>query len=82
MHRNTFPVFASGRFGRFHFLVRVLMPLLVFGQTLGRDETFAASFALVRFIVIDLLMILQVTDSRETRTAVAALEESIVNVRS
>ena len=45
------------------------------GQTLGGDKALPTLFTLIRFIVIYLLMILQVPNTRETYPAVTALEE-------
>lgn len=39
-----------------------IVPLLMLGETLGGDEALPASLAFVRFIVIHLLVILQVSD--------------------
>lgn len=56
------------------------MALLVLGETLGGDEALPALLALVRFVVIYLLMVLQVADAREAEPTVAALEEAALGV--
>lgn len=50
------------------------------GETLGGDEALPALLALVRFIVIYLLMVLEVANAREAGSAVAALEEAALGV--
>lgn len=52
----------------------------MFGETLGGDKALSATLAFVRFIVIHLLVILQVSDPRETRPTVAAFEKAALGV--
>lgn len=56
------------------------MPLLMFSQTLGGDKALSTLLTLIRFIMIDLLMILQVSDSRKTDPTVTALEKAALGM--
>lgn len=63
MGRTNLQVFTSTQqLGGLH-LASFVVPQLMFGQTLGGDEALATSLAFVRFVVIHLLVILQVSDS-------------------
>lgn len=56
------------------------MPLLMFGQTLRGDKAFSTLLTLIRLIMIHLLMILQVTNSRKTYPTMAALEKAALDM--
>lgn len=75
MDGDAFPVFASA-----HHLADLPVALLVLAQTLGGDEALPALLALVRLVVVDLLVILEVADAREADATVAALEEPALDV--
>lgn len=62
MGRANLHVFTSTQqLGAVH-LATFVVPQLVFGQTLGGDKALSTSLAFVRFVVIHLLVILQVSD--------------------
>lgn len=56
------------------------MALLVLRQTLGGDKALPTLLTLVGFIVIDLLMILQVTDTCKAFATMAALEKTVLDM--
>ena len=59
----------------------VIVPQLVIGQTLFRQEALAALLTLIGFLMIDSLMILELTDAREGLVAVSAPEAMVGAVR-
>lgn len=50
------------------------------GQTLGGDKALSTLLTLIRFIMIYLLMILQVPNTRETYPTVTALEKAALGM--
>lgn len=81
VRRANFPVLASAdQFAAVDF-ASLLVPLLVLDQTSGGDEALPTLLALIRLVVVDLLMVLELTDAGETVATVAALEEATLDVR-
>lgn len=52
----------------------------MFSQTLGGDKALSTLLTLIRFIMIDLLMILQVSNSRKSYPTVTALEKAALGM--
>lgn len=52
----------------------------MFGETLGGDKALSTLLTLIRLIMIYLLMILEIANSRKTYPTMAALEKATLDV--